>query len=506
MFIIPFNSFMPGFQNIIVKHKGTLLLFLLFLPVLKGISQTTDKDSTSLQHKAQQVQTLLTIDVEKAFVVIDELLEQAITQKDRKTELQLLANKCRYYFHKQDIDELMLASDNLFKKAVEYKNSRSQAIAKMYLAEGFKSNELYKDAIKELEEALKILKETDSTDLNIINTKSNIYISFANNYSFLKQPETAVRMMKLGGEEFKKHPKGDYRDYLNYIYHSNLGVYYIGYNIDSAEYHSKKSINIKPEHISADDSIMLLNYYSLGAVYKNKEDFERAIHYLTLFEARALEIGESSNLEEAYNMFIDIAKKTDDSVIQKDYEAKLQVLELEKTKSKNKSLHKIIEIEKIKQQEISKKKNKSLIFWVSVTLLFSLFTIFISVFLYRKRLHNNYEKLSQEYLENNNNNVEEINLDIYNEIIELAKKEDASFMTSFNKVFPDFTNKLLEINPTLVKGEVEFCALLKLNLTTKKIAQFRNLQPRTVQNKKYQIRKKLNIPNNTDIYNWINNV
>src|SRR5690606_10747854 len=127
-------------------------------------------------------------------------------------------------------------------------------------------------------------------------------------------------------------------------------------------------------------------------------------------------------------------------------------------------------------------------FWISITVLFSLLTIFISVFLYRKRLHNKYEKLSQEYLENNN--VEEINLEIYNEIIDLAKKEDASFMTSFNKVFPDFTHRLLETNPALVKGEVEFCALLKLNLTTKQIAQFRTLQPRTVQNKKYQIRKK----------------
>lgn len=505
MFIIPFNSFMSGFQNIIAKHKGTLLLFLLFLPVLKGISQTTEKDSTLLRHKAHQVQTLLTTDVEKASVVIDELLEEAIAQKDKKIELQLLANKCRYYFHKQDIDGLILASDNLFKKAVEYKNRRSQATAKMYLAEVFKSNELYKDAIKELEEALKILEDEDSTDLDIISTKSNIYIIFSNYYSFLKQPKDAVRMIKLNGKEIKKFPEGDRRNYLDYAYHSSLGIIYTQYDIDSAEYHAKQAIKIKPEHIGADDNIMLYNYYSLGAVYKNKDDFEQAIRYLTLFEARALEIGDSSNLEEAYSMLIDIAKKTDDSVIKEEYEAKLQTLRLEKTKSKNKSLHKIIEIEKIKQQEISKKKNKSLIFWISITLLFSLLTIFISVFLYRKRLHNKYEKLSQEYLEKNNN-VEDINLDIYNEIIELVKQEDTSFMTSFNKVFPDFTNKLLEINPTLVRGEVEFCALLKLNLTTKQIAQFKTLQPRTVQNKKYQIRKKLNIPNNTDIYNWVHNV
>ena len=131
--------------------------------------------------------------------------------------------------------------------------------------------------------------------------------------------------------------------------------------------------------------------------------------------------------------------------------------------------------------------------------------IVLAIILYRNKIHAKYEQLSKDYLEDNEI-VEEDKLAIYNEVIELVKKDDPAFMVSFNDAFPHFTNNLLKINHNLAKGEVEFCALLKLNLTTKQIAQYKVLQPRTVQNKKYQIRKKLNIPNNIDIYNWIHGI
>lgn len=41
-----------------------------------------------------------------------------------------------------------------------------------------------------------------------------------------------------------------------------------------------------------------------------------------------------------------------------------------------------------------------------------------------------------------------------------------------------------------------------LKLSTKKIAQLKSIEPRTVQNKKYKIRKKLDIPSDVDLYNW----
>ncbi|CAI8873737.1 tetratricopeptide repeat protein [Chryseobacterium sp. IT-36CA2] len=86
------------------------------------------------------------------------------------------------------------------------------------------------------------------------------------------------------------------------------------------------------------------------------------------------------------------------------------------------------------------------------------------------------------------------------EIIELGKKNDPDFLDRFKEVYPDFIDQLLSINPGLESSELVFCAMLKLHFTSKEIASYTLVQHRSVQQKKYRIRKKLNIPSETDIY------
>lgn len=86
------------------------------------------------------------------------------------------------------------------------------------------------------------------------------------------------------------------------------------------------------------------------------------------------------------------------------------------------------------------------------------------------------------------------------EIIELGKKNDPEFLNRFKEVYPEFIEQLLAINPGLESSELAFCAMLKLHFTSKEIAAYTLVQHRSVQQKKYRIRKKLNIPSETDIY------
>ncbi|NIF06201.1 hypothetical protein F3J23_12190 [Chryseobacterium sp. Tr-659] len=88
------------------------------------------------------------------------------------------------------------------------------------------------------------------------------------------------------------------------------------------------------------------------------------------------------------------------------------------------------------------------------------------------------------------------------ELMELVRKNDAEFLQHFKEVYPDFIKKLLAINPDLENSELSFCAMLKLHFTSKEIAAFTLIQHRTVQQKKYRIRKRLNIPTETDIYHF----
>lgn len=84
------------------------------------------------------------------------------------------------------------------------------------------------------------------------------------------------------------------------------------------------------------------------------------------------------------------------------------------------------------------------------------------------------------------------------ELYELAMSKNSLFITYFKSEFPDFFDKILKVAPNLVSSELEICALLKLNLNTKEIASATNSTVRSIEGKKYRIRRKLDIPSETD--------
>ncbi|BAP30477.1 uncharacterized protein CHSO_1440 [Chryseobacterium sp. StRB126] len=92
------------------------------------------------------------------------------------------------------------------------------------------------------------------------------------------------------------------------------------------------------------------------------------------------------------------------------------------------------------------------------------------------------------------------------ELIKLAKSNDESFFTRFSEVFPDFNQQLLQINPQLIRSDLEYCALIKLKFDTKEIARYKKVSINSVVSKKYRIRKKLNISTDENIYTWMLNI
>ena len=67
------------------------------------------------------------------------------------------------------------------------------------------------------------------------------------------------------------------------------------------------------------------------------------------------------------------------------------------------------------------------------------------------------------------------------------------FNLRFTQVYDDFYKKLLEKAPNLTNGELNVCALIRLNLSSKEIAPLTNRTVGTVENIRISIRKKLNL-------------
>lgn len=98
------------------------------------------------------------------------------------------------------------------------------------------------------------------------------------------------------------------------------------------------------------------------------------------------------------------------------------------------------------------------------------------------------------------NNLTEDNIA---EILDLAENDSPLFLDRFQIYFPDFVPNILKINSSLINSEIHICALMRLNFDTKKIALCTNSSVRAVESRKYRIRKKLNIPSDININNFI---
>ncbi|MEZ0006469.1 DNA-binding CsgD family transcriptional regulator [Flavobacterium sp. 28YEA47A] len=100
----------------------------------------------------------------------------------------------------------------------------------------------------------------------------------------------------------------------------------------------------------------------------------------------------------------------------------------------------------------------------------------------------------------------EIDMDKLKEVIDMAVQNNSHFFPKFKKLYPYFCERLIEIQPNVVASEQEFCAYIKLGFTTKEIAKFTNSSIRSIEGKKYRIRRKYNISEKVDIYIWAANL
>ena len=80
------------------------------------------------------------------------------------------------------------------------------------------------------------------------------------------------------------------------------------------------------------------------------------------------------------------------------------------------------------------------------------------------------------------------------------------FEKAFTNVEKDFFNNIKIIHNSLTPNDLKLCAFLKLNLTSKEIAQLLNISPKSVEVKRYRLRKKLELPHNSSLTDYIFNI
>ncbi|NJK95825.1 MAG: PAS domain-containing protein [Bacteroidales bacterium] len=94
------------------------------------------------------------------------------------------------------------------------------------------------------------------------------------------------------------------------------------------------------------------------------------------------------------------------------------------------------------------------------------------------------------------------------EIIDSYKQLDRDWkmlINNFEEVHPEFFRKLTETYPLLSPNDIKHCACIKMNLGTKEIARFFHIKASSVQISRVRLKKKMNLPDNIDLRNFLLN-
>ncbi len=358
---------------------------------------------------------------------------------------------------------LNLAEKYLYK--IQDKEKRRKAKTEIYIYQwyNFEKSKLPKSSYADslLSISKKLYNEAVLIENNHQRAKSVLYSTnlMVNSLILLKKYEEAVKYLKIGGQELKTFGEVTY---LGVDYYEAKGdveynfKHYKGSSNDSALASYNKAIKIG-EALGYTAKTKEL-YSKVAEIYREKKDYAK----------QALFLQKSSNLEDS-----------------------IQIKE-------NKGLSEVKPLLYANKGDVTEipSQNRTLLYLLSAV---ALLTIVIG----GRKLYFNKKKNKIQPLDKVTSEKDPVvKTNAYNHLISLALKNDSSFYLTFLEAFPDFSEKLLNINPLMKISDIEFCAYIKLNLETKQIAIMKKISVRAVEGKKYRIRKKLGISAEENMYIW----
>lgn len=96
-------------------------------------------------------------------------------------------------------------------------------------------------------------------------------------------------------------------------------------------------------------------------------------------------------------------------------------------------------------------------------------------------------------------------ISVNKKLLSLISEEELwqDFKVQFEKIRPDFFNKLKNIAPNLSVNDLKHCTYIVSNLKSKEVAQLINVSPRSVETTRYRIKKKMGLEKEDSLYDLL---
>ncbi|AQX12726.1 hypothetical protein BAX94_01195 [Elizabethkingia meningoseptica] len=373
---------------------------------------------------------------------------------------------------------------------------------------------------KQLEEEFKVLKLVSSgKDLYSKIMEANTYILIADAYTEMENYTSAHLYADKAIKAIEKIPE---QEYLNAkrIYWRKAYIYFYKAWICLQQKKPKEAYPFikKAYHQSLTEEQMykspFLEIY--GDYYYQSGNYNKAIeYYLQTIDNKVL-MGHSaeyveSKIASAYRILGDhnkekiYLKKSSDQFQKSMAQGKILIQEGLKNMQKEQE-------QKIKESE---RENK-----IILTLVIIIAAVILTLTLFRNL---NLKKKKKEIIKEKENLLQHKNTIIteredvieklqqqvnesFSELIQMAKNNSPQFWARFQEIYPEVSEKMLEINPKIRVPELTFSAYLYLGFSTKEIATYTSVTVHAVEIRKTRFRKKYNIPSHIDCNIWMKNL
>lgn len=426
-----------------------------------------------------------------------------------------LNNIGNVYARVEDWDKAVTYFQKSKDLAMETSNQKIYSVSLINLASCYSAQKKYALAITHYLEALN-LENAQNDPLSLALIHSNLGHLYFN----VGLPEKAATFLHKGKRYYEYIEKTDSLSWeLNSLLTTNrndLGEYYISVGqLDSAKYYFEMAIKSAQRSNILDD--MAMAYYGLYQIFFKKNDFERALVHYKMY----------TSLKDSVQ--VDESMRSVNAV-----ELKMKY-EKEQLKAQN---------------EHNKKKNQ----WMLVALLLvSGLAILQTVIIIQRKnllrhmrqklaLENKYTSLKSEIsdkeleiahksksltdvallikqrddltqflleelrnLKKQNDEIKRRNL-LNNLIVRLNSFTETQVKQTVvvEQSHRDFVEKLRIKYPTLNKSELQLALFIKTDTSNKEIASMLNIHTKSVNMKRYRLRKKMGISHDTDLYDFLN--
>lgn len=388
---------------------------------------------------------------EKALLFFNKAEKDLENSKNNFHKAAFYDDYSQYYSHLKLYDKAIECNTKAFEYLKQAKNLelKKKLFSRLYINKGiyFTFKGWYGTALKSF---LKGNKLEDSAYSNCM---------VAQYYLFRHQPDSAGIYIAKADEKMLSEKTSDVESLWVYF---TMGYYYNEINNnDQAEKALKKALEINIKTRRTYSSHINNVYKSLAELYKKKDDGGKAYYYLQKYmeEEGRLDVARLNTMNKATENFIS----------------------------------------EIKPESDWHRSDLPLAIALSITVL-TVSGIFVKKTIHSQKVKKRVLKEETEVLKTH------VKIKMLKEVTELAQKNDSSFLMKFKELYPDFISTLLKINPDLENSELTFCAMLKLHFSSKEIADYTFVQHRSVQQKKYRIRKRLKIPGEEDIYDFFDRI